>query len=175
MVGRARKQHLSDAEFSDLLAGEFPDDATRFHLAHCEHCRTELDCVRSSLSSFSGLGTRWANHVAPSRIPVPSRWALRLMEVPSWSTGLAMTAATGLLVFFFGPTHQTRVHTPAPEPAPTAVIASVSAPSKSELANDNRLMLSIDQELGYSDQTAAHTQQATSHRVDQAGSVAVIN
>ncbi|MBE7159467.1 MAG: hypothetical protein INR62_13725 [Rhodospirillales bacterium] len=169
MNGHARTQHLNDAEFSDLLAGEFPDDGMRFHLASCEHCRAELECVKLSLANFTGLGTRWANAVAPGRIPVPPRWAFRLSALPSWPTGLALTALTGLFVFVFGPVGHARSHAPA-----NAAVAN--APSKTELANDNRLMLSIDQELGYSDQIkAAQPMLGAQHGVAQPDSSTVLN
>ncbi len=142
-------RHLTDAEFSDLLAGEAPREAVRLHLLGCDHCRGELESVRDSMASFAGISTRWAQVVAPGRIPVPPRWALRFWAVPSWSTGLAMTALTGLLVFHFDPMNHLGKQTVSAAPI------AAPAPSKTELANDNRLMLSIDQELGYPEQTRA--------------------
>lgn len=169
MRSKPRTQHLTDAEFSDLLAGEFPEDDLRTHLAGCEYCRNELECVRDSMSSFSSIGTRWANAVAPARVPVPSRWAFRLRAIPSWTAGIAMTAFTGLLVFSFGPVGHARTHA-----APLA--KSVAAPTNTQLAEDNRLMQSIEQELAYQDESAdslpRHDTTATS---GYAGSPAVIN
>ncbi len=147
MRSRGHTQHLTDAEFSDLLAGELPEGAARTHLAACDYCRGELESVRDSLTSFTGLSTRWAHAAAPARVPVPSRWALSLGSIPSWSTGLAVTALTGLLVFSLG----TAGH---PSPHANMAAATTVMPSNTELAEDNRLMLSIDQELTYGNQSA---------------------
>lgn len=164
-----RKQHLSDEEFSDLLAGEFPDDDTRIHLASCEYCRNELDCVRDTMSSFSGFGTRWANTVAPDRVPVASRWAFRLSAIPSWTTGLAMTALTGILVFSFGPVGHARTHS-------LSAARVVVSPTNNQLADDNRLMVSIEQELAYQDESAVSIRvHGPASNSGHAGSVAVIN
>ena len=57
----------------------------------------------------------------------------------SWSAGLATTAMTGLLVFWLGFAPHTRQR--------PAVHAVVAAPTNAELAADNRLLLSIDDEL----------------------------
>ncbi len=162
--------HLSDAELSDLLAGEAPADHTRIHLAACDYCRGELETVQESLASFSGFSTRWANTSAPSRVPVPSRWALRLGGIPSWTTGLAATALTGLLVFSFGPMG----HAPRHGDAEHAITVP---PSNTELADDNRLMLSIDQELNYQARPslAVSTPQNGAHRVEHRMPEAVIN
>lgn len=171
MMRGAQTQHLTDAEFSDLLAGELPEGAARVHLAVCDYCRGELESVRESLSSFTGLSTRWAHAAAPARVPVPSRWALGLGSIPSWSTGLAVTAFTGLLVFSLGP-----VGHPSPHATPASAAAAV-APSNTELAQDNRLMLSIDQELSYGDQSGTPTSamHTGAHRAERHGRDPVMN
>lgn len=164
-----RTQHLTDAEFSDLLAGELPDQPTRLHLAACDYCRTELDSVRESLSSFSLVGTRWAEAAAPARVPVPSRWALGLVPRPNWATGLAATAFTGLLVFFYS----APAHHAGPAAGTGAVAVAAPAPSNAELAEDNRLMVSIDQELGY--QTQSTIAGSGVHRVSAQSAAPVLN
>lgn len=163
-------RHLSDAELSDLLAGESPAEHTRLHLDACDYCRGELETVQESLASFSGFSTRWANTSAPSRVPVPSRWALRLGGIPTWTTGLAATALTGLLVFNLGPIGRAPRHADA---KPAVVIP----PSNTELADDNRLMLSIDQELNYQERPAlaAGAPRPATQRVEHRMPDAVIN
>lgn len=141
-------QHLTDEQFGGLLAGELPDESMRIHLAACEFCRAEVEVVQESVSCFNVTSMRWAEAEAPRRVPVPSRLALRLGGRPIWGLGLA-TAAAGFLVAvgmslpFGQPQH----------PAPTQ--ARVPAkPTNAELAQDNRLMESIAQELRYDVQPA---------------------
>lgn len=142
MTGNDRTQHLTDAEFADLLAGYTPGRATEAHLASCEHCRGELDMVLGSLGSFRLAGTLWAEAEAPKRVPLPSRLALKLGLQPSWSVALAATVTAGVLMFGLG--------TPSHHPRPNAMAhVALSTPSNAELAEDNRLMTSIDQELSY--------------------------
>ena len=153
MSTEARKQHLTDKEFGNLLAGEFPGTAAELHLAACDFCQQELDVVGGSLGSFRELSTVWAQHAAPVRVPVPSGLALRLGLRPSWGAGLAATAMTAMLAFGMGLTGGSS--------AATKVVPTVAPvpPSNSELANDNRLMLSIDQELSYQAQPAVPASQ----------------
>ncbi len=143
----ARTQHLTDSEFADLLAGEFPGQIAELHLAACEYCRQELQAVDGSLGSFRQMSTAWAQAEAPRRVPMPSRLALHLGLRPSWGAGLAATAMAALLAVGMGLPGSTSVHENVAAPA-------VVAPSNTELANDNRLMLSIDQELNSQAQPA---------------------
>ena len=167
-------QHLTDAEFSNLLAGELADGATRLHLASCDYCRNELANVKESLASFSGLGTRWAQAVAPQVVPVPSRWARNVSLLPSWTTGLGVTAFTGLLVFSFGPAHFAHLRS---APVPVAQTVTAAVPNNTQLADDNRLMLSIDQELGYQARPAQAVDGSTTAnpKLDHTASDAVID
>ena len=142
MIGtEARRHHLTDQEFSDLLCGEQPNTAIALHLASCDHCRHELEVVGVSLGSFRELGTAWAQAKAPGLVAIPSRWARRLVSIPSWGTGLAVSTAAGLVAFALGLPS-------GPAPAP-GIPAAAAATQKADLAEDNRLMLSIDQELSY--------------------------
>jgi hypothetical protein len=143
----ARKQHLTDLEFGDLLAGDCPGEAAELHLAGCDYCRQELDAVGDSLGSFRTLSTAWAQSEAPRRVPMPSRLALGLGMRPSWGAGVAATAMAALLAVGMGlPGGSSTARSMAtPPPVP---------PSNTELANDNRLMLSIDQELSAQAQPA---------------------
>ena len=142
-MSRLATEHLTDAEVADLLAGEPPMAALAQHLSACPHCGAELEQVRLSLSAFTDLSGRWAENEAPARVPVPSRWALGLNGWPTLATGAAVTVLTGLLVFHFGPIYRAD----AAQPAPPAVATQAEIPTKTELANDNRLMLRIDEEL----------------------------
>lgn len=139
MRAEVRTQHLTDAEFSRLLDGAQPGASLEAHLTFCECCRQEIAAVQDSLGSFRALATTWAEVEAPRRLPLPARWLPRLGVQASWSSGFAATAITGLLVFWLGfPPHLT--HGPV-------MRAPAAAPSTADLAADNRLLLSIDEEL----------------------------
>lgn len=140
-------QHLTDEQFGELLMGELPDGATRAHLEACEFCRTEVEAVRGSFEDFNALSLRWSEAEAPRRVPVPSRLALRLGGRPLWGLGVAASAA-GVLVAI-GMSMPFGQHAPS---RPTQ--AAIPVPSNAELAQDNRLMQSIDQELRYDVQPA---------------------
>lgn len=140
MTGHDRTQHLTDAEFADLLAGCTPGRTAEAHLAGCEHCRGELEFVLGSLGSFRLAGSMWAEAEAPRRISLPSRLALRLGVQPSWSVALAAMVTAAVLMY--------GLDVPANHRQPDAVAHTVrSVPSNAELAEDNRLMNSIDEEL----------------------------
>jgi hypothetical protein len=131
--------HLSDEQFSDLLAGETADHATAAHLTTCATCRQELSSMRSAVGDLRELSMRWAEERAP-RITVPSRWTLGWQAVPGWSTAA--------MVLLFGIAIGGHVQSPF-QPTSTAVnqTQTVTAPTEDELAQDNRLLRSIDQEL----------------------------
>jgi hypothetical protein len=132
-------KHLSDAEFSLLLDGAQPGSDVAAHLAQCQCCREELEIVQDSLGSFRSLSTAWAEIQAPRHVPLPARWLQRRHAQASWSGGLAATAIAGALVFWLGFGQH--------RPKATAVHAVSVAPSNAELAEDNRLLQSIDTEL----------------------------
>ena len=140
MRSNNERNHLTDDEFSELVAGEEPDPGIRAHLAMCEHCRLEVEAVRSSVHNFNRFSMTWAESEAPRRVRTPPRWMLGLASRPSWNLGLAGTAIACLLVFGLDRSFQL---TPTPETIPQAV----TAPSSVELAQDNQLLESINQEL----------------------------
>ena len=140
--------HLTDEQFSDLLAGDSAPEAACMHLEQCASCCAELVELRSAMGSFNGIGLAWAEAEAPRRIHPPSRWALQRGALPSW--GLA--AATALTIAAVG-IHREVMPRPVPETAAVAMSEpSSSQPSGNEIAEDNRLMMSIDQELSYQPQ-----------------------
>lgn len=136
------QHHLTDEEFTDLLAGGMPNHRCTAHLASCEGCRRELEAVGVTLSDFSTGTTTWADQQAPRRVPVPSAWSLRREYLPSWWAGAGAVAAAALLAVGLG-------YTPSRSTVAPAAQQLAMPPSSAELAADNRLMLSIDQELGY--------------------------
>ena len=136
--------HLTDAQFSDLLAGSSLDSDSEAHLTACPACRADAKALVSSVAEFNVFSNTWAEREAPRRVRTPSRWALRLSAHPAWNTGLmAVAASIALTVGFYLPQH-----TASPIPAAGAQ-AKIAAPAVTDLAADNRLLSSIDQELSY--------------------------
>lgn len=135
--------HLTDAQFSDLLAGTSLDSRSATHLAECCLCRAEAGAVTGSLAEFKTFSGAWAELEAARRVRTPSRWTLRLNAHPVWNAGLVAAAAA--VVFSVG-LHLPQHTSPAAVVAP-AMRAAGATPTGAELAEDNRLLNSIDQEL----------------------------
>lgn len=133
--------HLSDEQFGQLLAGETADPATKMHLESCAICRGELESVRSAVGDLGELSLRWAEQRA-GRVQVPPRWSLRWHAVPGWSAAVAVLLFCGVAI---------GVHEQAASRSHIAMQISRSqpapAPTEDELAQDNRLLRSIDDEL----------------------------
>ena len=137
----AATSHLSDGQISDLLSGLDPGPALEAHLATCAPCRDEVASLGATLGSFNDVGLRWAELEAPRRIQTPSVWTLHFGR-PMWGLGFAtLAAALAVAVSTSFPLRTT----PAP---PAAAMTSVE-PSATELAEDNRLMLSVNRALHY--------------------------
>jgi anti-sigma factor RsiW len=133
-------KHLTDEQFSELLAGETASNDALSHLSACPACDRELACLRSAVSDLRGFSQRWAEERAP-RIVSPSRWTLGRHTLPAWSA-----AATVLLCGFAMGVHFQAVT----RPSPVAISQSqtvATAPSDDELSEDNQLLRSINQEL----------------------------
>ena len=138
-----RERHLTDAEFSQLLDGAQPSALAETHLAVCTICREELHVVQGSLGNFRTLGTAWAEAEAPRRIAIPVGWRKGFPLQTSWGAGLAATAMTGLLAFWLGIPGQPL----AADPHGSTAHVDEAVPTNAELAADNSLLVSIDQEL----------------------------
>ncbi len=143
-------EHLSDEQFYDLLTGELSDPAAQAHLAGCGRCRREAESVQSATENFNQLSLAWAHAEAPRRVRTPSRLALVLGGRPAWGAGLAGTAVACLIAVGFN-SPLTHVQRPAPT---SARIALPSPTETAEIAEDDRLMQSINQELRYDVQPA---------------------
>lgn len=132
-------RHLSDEEFEQLLAGETGQVAATAHLRECPTCRRELDLLRSSVSDLRDLSLVWAEQRGV-RIHPPSRTAMLWQSIPKW--GLA---AAALLLCSVG----VGVHVHSAAANATAQVSQYqpTAPTDHELAQDNQLLQSIDDEL----------------------------
>lgn len=129
-------QHLTDEQFTELLSGDCPLDASR-HMQACGQCRSEFRRVQSSLEDFASLGLAWAEQRASASISTPSAFVRRWQSASRWAAAAAVLAAVLLGV------HQER-RMPAPE---VSIAGSQQADSASEVADDDRLMIAIDKEI----------------------------
>ena len=131
-------QHLTDEQFARLMAGDRSDMNARLHVDCCEACRRELASVGTATNDLSRFSMRWAEQRA-GRIQSPSLWALNWKMLPGW-------AATVAAVLIFGVALGTHIQTGQL----TAVVTTsqtMPAPTADELAQDNSLMRSIDDEI----------------------------
>ena len=133
-------EHLSEEQFSDILAGRAPDAVAQAHLAQCESCRAEVASLQSAVIAFNEASLTWAELRAPRLIQTPSRLAQFLGGRPAWDKAAAATFAVAAVMFGFGlsPLHG--------HPGDAAKLEE-PAPSTAEIAQDNRLLASINQEL----------------------------
>lgn len=131
--------HLTDEQFADLLAGHKSDEDALLHLESCAACSQELAGMTAAVGDLSVASLRWAEQRALD-IKAPSRWTLNWYALPGWGATLAAVLILGVAL---GAHMQVRNSVePALQPAHL-----VSAPSADELAEDNQLMRSIDNEL----------------------------
>jgi hypothetical protein len=131
--------HLTDEQFAELLAGAKSDAWAQVHLENCADCRDELHGVGSAVGDLSVASLRWAERRA-LRIERPSEWRLNWNALPGWGATMAGFLVLGVAL---------GAHIENREQA--AVVRqpahAVAAPSEDELAQDNRLLRSINSEL----------------------------
>lgn len=149
----AHLNHLTDAQFTDLLSGtETPD--ILHHLHACPTCAEEFERVRSSMESFNDISLAWAQREASTRVPVPAIPERRWFFTPAWSMagGLAAVLAVAGLAAgtFLDHSHHTA--------APAAVEVAAAAPTDASISDDNRLMAAIDDELRRPDPAVAQAE-----------------
>jgi ferric-dicitrate binding protein FerR (iron transport regulator) len=131
-------QHLTDEQFTELLSGGCPLDASR-HMLSCAQCQSELKRVQASLQDFAFLSLEWAEHRASASIPTPSALVRRWQAASTWTAAAAAVVAAAIL---FGVHQENRMQTPD-----VSITVSQPPQSASEIADDNRLMMAIDKEI----------------------------
>lgn len=131
-------QHLTDEQFANLMAGDYCDADARLHVESCGECRRQLASVSTAVNDLSSLSLRWAEQRA-ARIKTPSAWTLNWKALPGW--GAAMAA-----VLIFGVALGAHVES-SNQVAAAQTSHSMPAPTADELAQDNSLMRSIDDEI----------------------------
>lgn len=148
--------HLTDEQFAELLAGDKNDEHARLHVECCAACRQELAAMTAAVGDLNFASLRWAERRALD-IKVPSQWTLKWHALPGWGATMAAVLIFGVAL---GAHMQGRNSVePALQPAHAA-----SAPSADELAEDNQLMRSINNELSeQGPQVVASDVDASSH------------
>lgn len=135
-------KHLTDEQFASLMAGDRSDANARLHIDNCDICSRELASVGLSVDDLNRISMRWAEERAV-RIQTPSAWALSWKVLPGWS-------ATAAAVLIFGVAlgahvqNNNRAAVNVPQADTQQTMAS---PTTDELAQDNRLMQSINAEI----------------------------
>lgn len=132
-------EHLTDEQFANILAGDHSDLRVRLHVESCPKCQRELTSLGAAIDDLKYASLRWAEQRA-ARIEVPSRWVLNWNSMPGWGATLA-----GVLIF--GVALGAHMQINQQSAVVTRPSHTLSAPSDDELAKDNNLMLSIDNEL----------------------------
>ncbi len=131
--------HLTDEQFANILAGDHSDLRVRLHVESCAKCQQELTSLGAAIGDLDYASLRWAEQRA-ERIEVPSRWVLNWNAMPGWGAVLV-----GVLIFGVALGAHMQFN------QQSAVVArpshTMSAPSDDVVAQDNNLMLSIDNEL----------------------------
>lgn len=145
--------HLTDEQFADLLAGARGDAGAQAHLERCETCRNELATLGNAVGDLNFASLQWAEQHA-LRIEVPSRWVLNWNALPGWGASMAAVLLFGIAV---------GAHLQSGRQAEPALLQAhaIPVPSADEVAKDNRLMRSIDNEL--SEQVSLSGMDASSH------------
>jgi len=132
-------QHLTDEQFANLLAGDHSDLRVRVHVEGCAACQRELASLGAAIGDLNYASLRWAEKRAAS-IETPSPWVLGWNAMPAWGATLA-----GVLMF--GVALGAHMQLNQQNAVVVQQAHTISAPSDDELAQDNSLMLSIDNEL----------------------------
>ena len=130
-------QHLTDEQFTELLSGDCPMDASR-HMMACAQCQHEFERVQASIEDFVTVSLEWAERRASTSIAAPSAFVRGWQSASSWAAPAAVLAA----VILFG-VHREGMLTPDV----ISVAISQPAESASEVADDNRLLVAIDKEI----------------------------
>ncbi len=136
--------HLTDAQFSEMLFSEgvAVEPAIRAHLAQCDQCRTELGMFLAAMDDFGAAAMEWSNAqpVVSPRATVRRPTMARPLR---WAVAAALVAAVGVPV---------AMHRERPDAAP--VVAGIDfdgGDSQAQIAQDNRLLQSVDVALAESD------------------------
>jgi hypothetical protein len=133
-------QHLTNQQFTDLLIGDCSLNVRR-HVDACPQCQEEFKQVQSAIDGFGAAGLEWAEQRAPLAISASSQLFSQCRSLGTWAAAALLAAAVLFEV------HQGWI---VPTPAADNVannVATEVVESTSDVADDNRLMMAIDQEI----------------------------
>lgn len=136
MTGQHSTPHLNNDQFSDLLIGDCPLEVRR-HVDTCPQCQEEFKRVQSAIDSFGSACLEWAEQRAPVSISPSSPLLFQCRSLGTWAAAALLAAAVLFEV------HQGWI---VPTPAANDV-ATQGVESTANVAEDNRLMMAIDQEI----------------------------
>jgi hypothetical protein len=128
-------QHLNNQQFTDLLIGDCSLEVRR-HVDACPQCQDEFKQVQSAIDGFGAAGLEWAEQRAPMSISPSSQLLFQCRSLGTWAAAALLAAA----VLF-------EVHQGWIVPTPANNVATQAVESTSDVADDNRLMMAIDQEI----------------------------
>ena len=146
-LGSRPTAHLNDDQFAECLTASTPRPSVQAHLAQCDACRLELGLFLSSIEQFSAAALQWSKaqpssnlqsslggSLAPrSQLFAPVRWALACAAILAVAVPVALHR------------NQPEVYSGG------AAFISDSSDSPTQIAQDNRLLQSVDLVLGQAD------------------------
>jgi hypothetical protein len=135
--------HLTDDQFAECAAME-PSAASEAHLLECAQCRQELIGFTASIDEFSRAAFGWSE-AQPS---VSLRAAAR-PRASDWYAPAGWALAAGLVLAACVPFALHRDRHPN-APAETA-LSDAPDDSDAQIAEDNRLMQSVNMAIGSND------------------------
>jgi anti-sigma factor RsiW len=125
--------HLKPEQMNDLLLG-IAESETNAHLSACPQCRTEIEAMRQTLSSFRAASVLWSEGAA-KQVTVPSKLRTRRPWTrPAWVlAGAAILLAVAISFSVWRERSNNTVAT---------------ADAQAQIARDNRLLADIQAEIG---------------------------
>lgn len=134
-----RSAHLSEEALNDVLIGLGTPEA-ELHLARCEACRGQLEAFRSGLRVFNQATLTWseARPAKTFRVARPAPARHMLFASVEWALGAVILLMIGLPVW----NHNHRVYHKS-----GAVPAVETEVSEAQIAEDNQLLLSVNEVL----------------------------
>jgi hypothetical protein len=138
----SQSQHLNDDQFAECLTAEYPQPVVQAHLAGCDRCREELGVFMASMDDFSHAALGWSR--AKQEIPRTGFKPVRrsFLQPLQWALACVLALAVGVPV---------AVHLDRTDAASPSVNSADAGDSAAQIAQDNRLMQSVDLALGQSD------------------------
>jgi len=139
-----RQGHLTDDQFAEC-AIVAPSPESEAHLRECFQCRAELARFTSSMDDFSRAAFGWSEAQPSVSLravanPAPSRtWFIPA----TWAVTAAVVAAIGIPMM--------KHHERQPAAPSETTLADVQDDSDAQIAEDNRLMRSVNMAIGVND------------------------